>query len=190
MAWVLRNVGVYRLAAEQVLPVVPARVMPWLWQPELMKQWMPGVADVRVLGGQPHVQGCRTKVTVTAGPTIGSLGWTLVGHVDVLKPMRLERSYSTRSVRAGVRPTSTRDSEYRRTVVYELAIDGTDSTRLSCDVRTEIPGLTPYAARAGGKADQKSLVKALAALSELCRGERPPWVRRVWAVHSFAPQAL
>ena len=167
----------------------PSELLRWLCQPELMKQWMPGVDHVEVVDGFPCAEGCLTAVTLRSNSQYGSLGWRLAGRIDEISPARLARTYSMQSMKAGSVHMVAGKSEYLRTLIYDLAPSGA-GTQLGCEVRTIIPGLRPSAARAGGKAERRSLHQSLKLLSRLSLGQRISWTRKFRMMGALSPQAL
>jgi hypothetical protein len=171
--------GGYQLAAKQPVRLSPADLLDWLCQPELMQQWMHGVASVEVINGDPRSQGCLTTVSLGMHTPFGGGEWNLTGRIDDIGPARLVRTYSMQTFHAG----------YTRTVSYDL-VPNSVGTLLDCHVRTKIPGLRPRAARAGGRGEEKSLRHSLALLARLSAGERISTLRRFITVSGRSPQAL
>jgi hypothetical protein len=158
----------YRFTAQQLIPLSPTDLLCWLCRPELMRQWMPGVERVDIVDGDPLQQGCRTAVALGLYSSFGGGDWTLTGHIDEIGPTRLVRTYT--------------QDKYHRTVVYDLTSNSV-GTQLNCEVRTVITGLKARAARAGGKAEEKSLRKSLERLARLTTGRRRKFL-------TLSPQAL
>lgn len=180
--------GGYRFTARELIAVSPAELLRWLSQPELMKQWMPGVDEVEVVDGNPGAEGCLSTVTLTHSSDYGTLSWRFAGRIDEIGPKRLVRTYLVQHKKTGFIPTAAYKYQYLRTITYDLAPSGA-GTQLECEVRIIIPGLRRGSAHVGGKAERKSLQQSLWLLSQLCLGQRISWVRRFW-ISDLSPQAL
>jgi hypothetical protein len=166
--------GGYRLTAQQLVALSPVALLDWLCRPELMRRWMPGVERVDVVEGDPSAPGCRTKVSLGLYTPFGGGEWKLAGRIEEIGPARLVRTYE--------------QDKYLRTVAYDMAPNDVGAL-LNCEVQTVIPGLPPSAARAGAKAEEKSLRQSLEVLARLSGGQRVSRLRGVFKGR-VAPQAL
>jgi hypothetical protein len=169
----------YQLTAQHSVPLGPSELLDWLCQPDLMQQWMHGVARIDVISGQPCTQGCLIRVSLGIDLSIGGGEWKLTGRIDDISPARLVRTYSMQTVNSG----------YTRTVTYDLSPNSV-GTLLDCHVRTTIPGLRPRAARSGGKAEAKSLRHSLDVLARVSAGHHLSRLHKFVKASSHSPQAL
>lgn len=96
--------GGYQLTAQQLVPLSPADLLDWLCQPELMRQWMQGVARVDVVDGNPCSRGCLTTVSLGMHSPFGGGEWNLTaGSTTSVRPGwcgRIQCRPSTPGIRA------------------------------------------------------------------------------------------
>lgn len=155
--------GGYTLAGEITVGAPAAQIVPWLTEADRLEQWMLGV-DAAV---QMEDDATQLRVITSSGVYAG---WTFMGTTVVESPTRVVRTYALEGLRTGVIAHEVDPTGYHREVRYDLyAVDG-GATRLTCSVATTIPGLAAVAARAGAKAEQKTLDRSLERLELLVVG--------------------
>jgi hypothetical protein len=154
----------------------------WLCEPELMLTWMLNVDQVALLSDQAVALDARTAVRVRISGRSLRPKFTFPGRIVEIGPYRLVRQYV-------VPDYAGRPGDMRRTITYDITPDG-PNCRLRCTVVNEFPDLAAMAARAAGRAEQKSLIRALQILQQRIAGGKPSLLRRKLRDEYLAPMAL
>jgi uncharacterized protein YndB with AHSA1/START domain len=149
----------YALEGKVTIGAPAEEVLRWLQEPELISRWM-GVGSIETAG-------TGVRVDVLHG---GYAGWSYEGEITESGADRLVRRY--RFAGRGA-------EEYERTVTYELRPTGADGVELGITAVTLIPGLDERAARMGGKAEQRSLERALERLKDAVAGRGGGFLSRL-----------
>jgi carbon monoxide dehydrogenase subunit G len=155
--------GGYTLAGAVTIRAPAAEILRWLTEAERLEQWMLGV-DAAV-----ELEDDATQLRVITSSGVYA-GWTFLGTTVVESPQRVVRTYALEDLRTGGVSRAADPSAYLRVVAYGLEATPDGGTRLSCSVKTTIPGLAAAGARAGAKTEQKTLDRSLERLEALVAG--------------------
>lgn len=167
--------GGYRLTAQQLIPIDPPALLPWLCSPDLMKRWIPHLEDVDLIEGEPCTAGARMAIRLCTRSRYGSLNERYRARIDEIGPTWLVRTYWW--AEGGVDSYNFTSDTYVRTVAYDLS-PGPSGTQLDCEVLTMGVETPPSAAYMVGRY-QKALSDSLEDLSRLCHGRRRALRRRL-----------